>query len=152
MHLISFKNTILFRRGVWLSAAALMGLVAAPTLLDGSLRHDPLPGAFAIGVLASCLVYFFWKTQIHRIADAVSEGDEHLMVRRGSTEEVIPWSKVSAVDVAMFSGIPRITIRLRHPGKFGARIEFLPQASLWSNPGAMRSLAASLTHRIKSAH
>jgi hypothetical protein len=151
MHLISFKSTVLFKRGIWLSAAALIVFVAAPPLLDGSLRQDPMPGAFAICVLSACLIYFFWKTQVHRLADQVLDGEEHLTVRRGPTEVVIPWSKVVSVDVAIFSGIPRITIRLRDPGRFGDRIEFLPQASLWSNPGAIKSLVSALSSRAKSS-
>jgi hypothetical protein len=113
------------------------------------LRQDPLPGAFAIGILAACLLYFFWKTQIHRLADEVLEGQEHLKVRRGSTELVIPWSSVASVELAMFSGIPRITIRLRDLRSFGARIEFLPQASLWSNLGAVKRLVSNLSDRAK---
>jgi hypothetical protein len=149
MNVISFKNTVLFKRGVWFSAAALIAFVAAPSIIDGSLRQDPLPGAFAIGILAACLLYFFWKTQIHRLADEVLEGQEHLKVRRGSTELVIPWSSVASVELAMFSGIPRITIRLRDLRSFGARIEFLPQASLWSNLGAVKRLVSNLSDRAK---
>jgi hypothetical protein len=149
MNVISFKNTVLFKRGVWFSAAALIAFVAAPSIIDGSLRQDPLPGAFAIGILAACLLYFFWKTQIHRLADEVLEGQEHLKVRRGSTEHVIPWSSVASVELAMFSGIPRITIRLRDLRSFGARIEFLPQASLWSNLGAVKRLVSNLSDRAK---
>ena len=34
MQVISFKNTILFKRGIWLSAAALMAFVAGPAALS----------------------------------------------------------------------------------------------------------------------
>jgi hypothetical protein len=152
MNVISFKNTVLFKRGVWLSAAALIVFAAAPAIVDGSWRQGPLPGALAIGILTACLVYFFWKTQIHRLADEVSDGEEYLKVVRGSTEEVIPWSKVASVELAIFSGIPRVTLRLRSPTRTGARIEFLPQASLWSNPKAAKRLVGILSDRAKSTN
>ncbi len=42
MQAISFKNISLFKRGIWLSAAALMVCVAAPSMFDGSLWKNPL--------------------------------------------------------------------------------------------------------------
>jgi hypothetical protein len=87
---ISFKNTALFKRGIWLSAAALVLFVAAPSALDDT--YGELPSAIAVG-------------------------------------------------------IHRITILLRSASRLGRRIEFLPQASLWSNVGAIKQVALDLTHR-----
>ena len=96
MRAISFKNTALFKRGIWLSAAALVLFVAAPSLLDGSLWRNPLPAAIAVAILCAALLFFFWKTQIHRLADEVLDCGDHLRVRRGRVEEAIPLSRVSA--------------------------------------------------------
>jgi hypothetical protein len=148
---ISFKNTALFKRGIWLSAGALVLFVAAPSLLDGSLRRNPAPGAIAVAILSAALVYFFWKTQIHRLADEVLDCGDHLKVRRGRIEETIPLSQVSAAEVSSSGGFHRITIRLRMPAQLGNRIEFLPQASLWSNLGAIKQVALDLTRRATSS-
>jgi hypothetical protein len=147
MQAISFKNTRLFKRGIWLSAAALIAFVAAPSAVDGNLWRNPMPSAIAIGLLCAALVYFFWKTQTHRLADEVLDCQDSLKVRRGRIEETIPLSNVSNAEVTSRGGFHRITVRLRERSKLGRQIEFLPQASLWSNLPAIKSVALSLTER-----
>jgi hypothetical protein len=147
---ISFKNTALFKRGIWLSAVALVLFVAAPAALDGSLWRNPLPSAIAVGILSAALIYFFWSTQMHRLADEVLDCGDHLKVRRGRLEETIPLSQVCAAEVSSSCGFHRITILLT-ASRFGRRIEFLPQASLWSNIGAIKQVALDLTQRAMSS-
>jgi hypothetical protein len=149
LRVISFKNTRLFKRGIWLSAAALIAFVAAPSALDGQWLRNPLPGAIAIGILCAALIYFFWKTQIHRLADEVQDCGDSLRVLKGRRDETIPLSNVSAAEVSSSGGFHRITLRLRSRSQFGLRIEFLPQASLWSNISAIRSVAADIAERAK---
>jgi hypothetical protein len=148
---ISFKNTQLFKRGIWLSAAALIAFIAAPSALDGDLWRNPLPSVIAIGILCVALSYFFWKTQIHRLADEVQDCGDSLTVRRGRLQESIPLSNVVSAEVASSGGFHRIIVRLRTRSPLGARIEFLPQASLWSNLGAIKNVALDLTERAKSS-
>jgi hypothetical protein len=148
---LSFKNTALFKRGVWLSAAALLAFVVAPAALNGELRSNPVPSSIAVSLFLAALVYFLWRTQVHRLADEVIDGEESLKVRRGRIEETIPLSNVSAVDVTSRGGFHRITIRLRERTKLGRQIEFLPQASLWSNVVAIKALALDLTERAQQA-
>jgi hypothetical protein len=106
---------------------------------------------FAVGVLCAFFVYFLRKTQIHRLADEVMDCEDHLKVRRGRTEETIRMSNIAAADVSISSGIHRITVRLRQPTKLGVQIEFLPQASLWSNLSGVKRLAADLADRANQA-
>jgi len=152
MQAISFKNTRLFKRGIWLSAAALIAFVAAPSAVDGELWRNPLPSAIAIGLLCAALLYFFWRTQMHRLADEVLDCQDSLKVQRGRHEEVIPLSNVSGAEVSSSGGLHRITLRLRTRSKLGRQIDFLPQASLWSNLPAIKSVALSLTERAARAH
>ena len=147
MRVISFKNTTLLKRGVWLTAAALIAFAVTPSMLDGSLLQNPASSLFTVGILCAFFVYFLWKTQIHRLADEVVDCDDHLKVRRGRTEEAIPFSNVATAEVSTSSGMHRISVRLRQPTKMGAQIEFLPQASLWSNLSGVKRVAAGLTDR-----
>ena len=151
MQALSFKNTPLFKRGIWLSAAALTACVAVPFLLDSSLWRDPLPNSFGVCALAVFLGVFIWKTRIHRLADEVFDNEDRLKVRRGRKEEIIPFANIAAVDVSTGAGIPRIIVRLRKPTRLGLRIEFLPQASLWGNPLGLQRVAAGLTERANQA-
>jgi hypothetical protein len=151
MQVISFKNTALFKRGLWLSAAALIACVAAPSALSGALWRNPVVNVVPLCVLAAFGVYFLRAMRIHRLADQVTDCEDHLKVRRGRIEAIIPFSNISMADVSTHSGVHRITVRLRQPTTLGAQIEFLPQASLWSNPAAVRRLAVSLTERANRA-
>jgi hypothetical protein len=152
MQPISFKNTILFKRGMWLSGAALIAFVVSPSVLDGSLRQNPIPHLFAAGILSIFWIYFLTSTQIHRLADEVVDCDDHLKVRRGRTEAIIPFSIISKVDVATNSGIHRFTVHLRKPTTLGSQIAFLPQASLWSDRFGVQCVATSLTERANRAN
>jgi hypothetical protein len=147
MQAISFKSTRLFKRGIWLSAVALIAFVAAPSVVDGELWRNPVPSAIAIGLQCVALAYFFWKTQMHRLADEVLDCQDSLKVRRGRVEETIPLSNVSDAQVSSSGGFHRITVRLRERAKLGRQIDFLPQASLWSNLPAIKSIALNLTER-----
>lgn len=130
-----------------MSAAALIVFVAGPAAIDGALWRDPLPSAIAVGILCAALGYFFWKTQMHRLADEVLDCGDSLQVRRGRTEDIIPLSKIASADVLSSGGFHRISVRLQDASKFGRRIEFLPQASLWSNVGAIKQVAHDLSER-----
>jgi hypothetical protein len=149
MQVISFKHTALFKRGIWLSAAALIACAAAPSALDGSLWRNPLPNLFGAGILGVFFGYFLWQTRIHRLADEVLDSEDGLKVRRGRIEETIPFSNISAADVSTSAGIHRIAIHLRVPAKLGRQIDFLPQASLWSNLSGVQRVALGLADRAK---
>jgi hypothetical protein len=151
MRVISFKNTALFKRGIWLTAAALLAFAVTPSALDGSVWQNPASSLFAVGILCGFFVYFLRKTQIHRLADEVMDCDDHLNVRRGRAREIIPFSNIATADVSSSGGIHRITVRLRQPAKLGRQIEFLPQASLWSNLPGVKRVASGLTDRANQA-
>lgn len=151
MQVISFKNSRLFKRGMWLTAAALIAFVIFPAALDGSLIGNPIPHVFAVGVLVGCWAIFFWKTQMHRVADEVVDCGDHLRVLRGRIEEDIALTKISTADASTHVGIPRITVQLRELSRFGGRIEFLPQASLWSSLPAVQRVARGLAERARGA-
>jgi hypothetical protein len=148
---LSFKNTRLFKRGIYLSAVALIAFVAAPSALGGDLWRNPAPSAIAIGLLCAALTYFFWKTQVHRLADEVLDCQASLKVRRGRVEVTIPLSNVLSAEVSSSGGFHRITVSLRERAKLGRQIEFLPQASLWSNLPAIKGVALGLTERAQQA-
>ena len=151
MQVISFKNTLLFKRGIWLSAAALIAFVAGPAAVSGEFQRNPVPSSIAISILCAALAYFFWKTQVHRLADEVLDCQDHLKVCRGRVEANIPLANISTVEVLSSGGFHRIPIRLRVRTKLGQQVEFLPQASLWSNLPAIKRVALDLSERAKQA-
>jgi len=136
---------------MWLSAASLMVFVATPGLLDGSFQRDPVTHVIPLCIFGGFLFYFLRRMQLHRLADEVIDCEDHLKVRRGETEQIIPFTSISLADVSTCSGIHRITVHLSQPIKRGGRIEFLPQASLWSNRSRIERVASNLTDRANQA-
>jgi hypothetical protein len=151
MQLISFKNTVLLKRGVWVSAAALVAYAAAPSVLNGELWRRPLVSLIPLCILGVFFVYFLRKTAFHRVADQVVDCIDHLEVRKGRTDQMISFADISAVEVSTHFGMHWITVRLRRPTKLGDRIDFLPQASLWGNLPAIQQVAARLKARAHQA-
>jgi hypothetical protein len=151
MQVISFKDTILYKRGVWLSAAALVAAVASPWVVDGSFFNQPVVHLLPLGILTGFWLYFLQKARFLSIADEVADCQDHLLVRRGRTEEMIPFSAISSVDVKTDYRMHRISIELREQRKIGNRLEFWPQANLWGNLFAVRQVALELSDRARKA-
>jgi hypothetical protein len=147
MRAISFKNTVLFKRGVWLSAAALIVFALVPSLVDGSLWRNPLPPLIVAALLGGFSAYWILRMRILGLADEVLDCEDYLTVRKGRTEYTILMANISTAAVSTFSGIHRITIHLREPSRAVAKFEFLPQASLWSHRPSVERVASSLTDR-----
>ena len=151
MQVLSFKDTILYKRGFWLSAAALVAAVAAPSVIDGSMFNQPIVHIVPLCILIGFWVYFLQKGRFFSIADEVADCGDHLKVRRARTEAVIPFSSIASAEVTTAFRLHRITIHLRERTKIGNRIDFWPQASLWGNSFGVQQLALSLAERAKIA-
>jgi hypothetical protein len=151
MQLLSFKDTILLKRGVWISAAALLSYAAAPSVSNGELWRRPLVSLIPLCILAGFCLYFLRRSAFHRVADQVVDCVDHLEVRKGRSEEAISFANISAAEVSTAMGMHWITIHLRKSAALGDRIDFLPQASLWGNLAAIQQLAIRLTARARQA-
>jgi hypothetical protein len=147
--LLSFKQTILFKRGILLSTAALMAFSILPSIADGSFSENALPPLAALCVVGLFCGYLLWKLQIHRLADSVIDFEDHLKVRRRKIEQSIPFSDVLSTEVSSSLGFSRIIVRLKSGTRLGSQLEFLPQASLWSNVAAVQRLADGLMDRAR---
>jgi hypothetical protein len=147
MQVLSFKNTALFKRGLWLSMAALLVFAVSPFVLDGRLWRQPGSSLIGVDLLLVLLGFLLWRTRFHLLADEVIDADVHVVVKRGKKMLLVLFSNIASAEVMSFSGIHRVVIRLHEATPLGKRIEFLPQASLWSNLPAVQRIAASLANR-----
>ena len=151
MQVISFKDTILYKRGFWLSAAALVAALAAPSVVNGSIFNQPVVHIVPLCILIGFWVYFLQKGRFFSIADEVIDCGDHLKVRRARIKVIIPFSTITSAEVRTDYRMHRITIHLRERTKIGNHIDFWPQASLWGNLFAVQQLAVSLAERAKEA-
>jgi len=151
MRVISFKDTVLYKRGCWLSAAALVAAVAAPSVVDKSIFNQPVVHIVPICILIGFSVYFLQKGGFFSVADEVVDCGDHLKVRRAGLEVEIPFSNISAAEVSTVYRMHRITVHLREQTTMGKRIDFWPQAILWGNLFAVRQVASDLNDRARRA-
>lgn len=151
MRIISFRDTALLKRGFWFGAAAVIAAVAAPAALDGSLVAAPLVHVTPLALLALFLAWVLARARILALVDEVIDCGDHLQVRRGSAQDLVPFAQVAAVDVVTAHRLHRVSLRLRTPTRFGSRIDFWPPASLWGNVGAVERFARDLAARAASA-
>jgi hypothetical protein len=147
MQVLSFKNTALFKRGLWLSMATLVVFAASPFVLDGRLWRQPGSSLIGVDLLVVLFGFLLWRTRFHLLTDEVIDAEVHLVVRRGKKMLLVLFSNIASAEVMSFSGVHRIVIRLHEATPLGKRIEFLPQASFWSNLAAVQRIAASLANR-----
>jgi hypothetical protein len=147
MQVISFKNTALFKRGIWLSMATLVVFALSPFLLDGRLWRQPVSSLIGVDLLILVFGLLLWRTRFHLLVDEVIDADVHLVVTRGKKMLLVLFSNVASAEVMTFSGVHRIVVRLHEATPLGRRVEFLPQASLWSNLPAVQRIASSLANR-----
>jgi hypothetical protein len=147
MQVISFKNTALFKRGIWLSMATLVVFAVSPFVLDGRLWRQPASSLIGVDILVVLFGLLLWRTRFHLLADEVIDADVHLVVTRGKNMLLVLFSNIASAEVMTFSGVHRIVVRLHGATPLGRRIEFLPQASLWSNLPAVQRIAVSIVNR-----
>jgi hypothetical protein len=151
VRVISFKHTVLYKRGFWLSAAALVAAVAAPSVVDRSIFDQPLVHAIPICLLSGFGIYFLQTGRFFSIADEVVDCGDYLQVRRAHTEVKILLASVSAAEVSTTYRVHRITLHLREQTKLGTCIEFWPQANHWGNLFAVQQVAIDLADRARRA-
>ena len=151
MRVISFKDTTLYKRGFWLSAAALVVAVAAPSFVDKSIFNQPIVHITPICILIGFWVYFLQRGRFFSIADEVVDCGDHLKVRRARTDVEIRFSNILTAEVSTAYRMHRITIHLRERTNMGKRVDFWPQASLWGNLFAVQQIAMNLADRAKRA-
>jgi hypothetical protein len=147
VHVISFKNTALFKRGLWLSMVTLLLFAASPFLLDGRLWREPASSLIGVDLLVVLFAYLLWRTRFHLLVDQVIDAERHLVVNRGRDMVLVLFSNIAFAEVVSFSGVHRVVVRLHESTPLGRRIEFLPQASLWANLPAVQRVAANLANR-----
>jgi hypothetical protein len=151
MQVISFKDTTLYKRGFWLSAAALVAAVAAPSFVDESIFNQPIVHIIPICILIGFWVYFLQRGRFFSIADEVIDCGDHLKVRRARMDVEIRFSNILTAEVSTAYRMHRITIHLRAGTNIGKRVDFWPQASLWGNRFAVQQIAMDLADRAKRA-
>jgi hypothetical protein len=117
---------------------------------SGVYRRDP------VQLAAPCLMalagYFLMKRYLWDRADEVLDGGDFLLVKKGRQEERVALADIASVSASAYVNPPRITLKLRTPGRFGEQIAFTPAGPLLQSPFAKIAVAEELVVRVDRAH
>jgi hypothetical protein len=94
--------------------------------------------------------YFVTRHLVADLADEVFDEGEALRVRCGAEEERIALADIINVGYTQLVNPPRITLTLRHPGRFGREVSFSPQRRYF-NPLRRNPLIDELIERVEAA-
>ena len=149
MKTISSTRTFFVKRifpAVWLGGVLLF---LAASLLGGFYRRDHI--SLVVPIVMLVFGFFMFKKLVWILADEVRDGGDFLVVRRGSVEDRVQLSDIMNVSMSQFTNPPRLSLRLRKPGKFGDEIVFSPSRTSAFNPFARNAIAEDLIQRVDRA-
>lgn len=128
--------------------AVMYAAVCAWMLSDESKkRHPDYPTLAITLVILGVVLAVVFKRRMWGLADEVFDGGDHLVIRRAKREARVELANISEVSVG--SGPPtKVTLQLRLPGEFGAKVSFLPNPTS-RNPLATSSIAEDLVRRVQ---
>lgn len=125
-----------------------LGLFVIGGLASGAVARDL--SVIAIPLVMAGFGFFFMKKLLWDLADEVFDDGETLLVKQGGDQERIPLSNIMNVSISN-SSPRRITLRLRHPGRFGNEVTFAPMQGFTFNPFAKNQVAENLILRVEQA-
>jgi hypothetical protein len=125
-------------------------VISSTAIASGALSEAPF---FLVGpVLMLAIGVFVFRKFVWDLADEVKDGGSFLIVRRGDVEDRVQLSNVMNVSMTQFTNPPRLSLRLRTPGKFGDEVVFIPkQQAFRFNRFARNPVAEDLIQRVDRA-
>jgi hypothetical protein len=116
---------------------------------SGAYRKAPLVIVMPLVMMA--FGYFLFKKLLWDLADEVHDGGDFLLVKMRGEQDRVLLSNIMNVSASVAMNPPRITLRLRVPGKFGDEIAFSPVKPFTLNPFARNAIAEDLMVRVDKA-
>jgi hypothetical protein len=143
-------STFFFKKVLPVLWVAFIIFFIAVGILSGAVSKSPF---FLAGPLLMLAIGgFLFRNLLWKLADEVKDGGGFLVVRRGQIEERVQLSDVMNVSVTQVTNPPRVSLRLRKPGKFGDEIVFIPKMPAFVlNRFARNEIAEDLIKRVDLA-
>lgn len=149
MNVIS-TSTVFFKRIFPVFWIGICVLSLIPPLMAGAFTKAPF--IVVMPVLMFVIGFLVMRKFIWDLADEVRDGGSFLVVRRGDVEDRVQLANVMNVGMTQFVNPPRLTLRLRTPGKFGDEIAFIPKMPAFRfNRFARNEIAEDLVKRVDRA-
>lgn len=128
-----------------------LGFMVFLLMANGALQKAP----FFLIVIAALGVggYFFTRQSQQNLVDEVDDGGQYLVLRKGGEEDTVLLSNITSVNFSTDrrGAMPRITLTLASPSKFGNVVVFAPPPQFyWSYPHTNK-IADDLRARAEKA-
>jgi hypothetical protein len=148
---ISSRNTFFMKRVFPFIVFGGLAVMVTVMLLAAQ-RAPAFPRAALLGPLALAVIFcILLKRLVFDLADEVFDLGDALVVRFGADEERIPLTEIINVSYAGLTNPRRITLTLRHPGRFGREVTFSPPQGLVGSLSLKSPLADELIERVDAA-
>lgn len=106
-------------------------------------------------IIMPCLMgvfgFFLMKKLVGDLVDEVYDAGDFLLIKNRGEEERVPLSNIINVSASAFVNPPRVSLRLRHSGKFGAEVTFSPAVGLRLLPFTKIPIVEDLIVRVDRA-
>jgi hypothetical protein len=125
MRRISSRATFYYKRIFPIMWFGLLALFVVGALVYASDAVQYQPSFFLVIPIGMAIVGFFiMKFLVFDLVDEVLDDGDALIIRNGSQEERVPFSEIMNVSYSMMVNPPRVTLSLRRPSRFGAKVTF----------------------------
>ncbi|HTV04491.1 MAG TPA: hypothetical protein VME86_03920 [Acidobacteriaceae bacterium] len=132
MERISAGGTLFQKRifpVIWFGFLAFFFAMALAGAKNGT---GPFAFILIVPVFLAVVGFVVMKKSIWNTADEVLDAGDSLIVRKGGEQEQIPLSNIINIGGSPWSGPPRVTLKLRVPGRFGDEVSFYPRQTFMS--------------------
>jgi hypothetical protein len=125
MRLISSRATFFYKRVFPVIWFGFLLIFFAVSLFGGSRSGGfPLVPFLIVPALMIVFGYFILKKLIFDLVDEVLDAGDALLIRNGTQQEQVLLADIMNVSYSQFVNPPRVTLLLRNPGIFGAKVSF----------------------------
>jgi hypothetical protein len=125
MTLISSRATAFYKRGfpiLWYGFLILF--IFLPLIVGSQTGQSPQPMFFIVPIAMMAIGYFVFKKIVFTLVDQVFDLGDALLVKNGTQEERIALSDIINVSYTPMMNPPQVTLSLRQPTVFGAKVTF----------------------------
>ena len=127
MQRLSSKATFFHKRILPILMFGFLVVFVVISFGASSARNEPPPLLVLVVPIIMAIVFFFTlKKLVFDLVDEVWDAGDELLVRNRSIEDRIALSDITNVNYSPYINPPRVTLSLRRPSFFGAKISFMP--------------------------
>jgi hypothetical protein len=150
MRRISSSATFFYKRIFPVIWFGFLLIFMAGAAISGSRSRDfPFVPFLIMPAVMIVFGYVIMKWLVFDLVDEVLDAGDALLIRNGSQQEQVPLSDIMNVSYSQFVNPPRVTLSLRNPGAFGAKVSFCPPSRFV--PFATSLFVDELIERIDAA-